>query len=215
MGSPSTRLFSLKRGQRIAPFKDGRTHLCINYLAAIHPAMATVMTLTLPSADVAANIDRPVQTVPLAEKAEQKANCSEYEQSAAAALLGLYASSMPTPEFCPVSPAPPQKLAPPPLAVSGLQRHIDGWDSSGSGSSSPKVARPRVAKDGAPPPGSCRFQCRYPGCSKLYASTDAVRKHCRKRHFDWLRRLDQLAAHERQMPKPALYCRWGGADETA
>ncbi len=30
------------------------------------------------------------------------------------------------------------------------------------------------ADTGAPPPGSCRFQCRYPGCSKLYASTDAV-----------------------------------------
>ena len=34
--------------------------------------------------------------------------------------------------------------------------------------------------------GTCRFQCRYPGCEKLYASTDAVRKHCRKRHPMWV-----------------------------
>jgi len=36
-----------------------------------------------------------------------------------------------------------------------------------------------------------------------------VRKHCRKRHLEWLRKLDNLAAHDRQLPKPALYCEWG------
>ena len=42
-----------------------------------------------------------------------------------------------------------------------------------------------------------------------YSSTDAVRKHCRKRHLEWLRKLDLVAAHDRYLPKPALYCRWG------
>ena len=31
-----------------------------------------------------------------------------------------------------------------------------------------------------------KFQCRYPGCQKLYSSYDAVRKHCRKQHAQWL-----------------------------
>jgi|TARA_B110001469_G_C9435560_1_gene220987 hypothetical protein len=46
-----------------------------------------------------------------------------------------------------------------------------------------------------------------------YSSTDAVRKHCRKRHLEWLRKLDQMAAHDRYLPKPALYCRWGSETE--
>jgi len=45
-----------------------------------------------------------------------------------------------------------------------------------------------------------RFYCRYPGCGKGYASTDAVRKHCRQRHLEWLRQLGHGC--------PALYCRW-------
>ena len=46
-----------------------------------------------------------------------------------------------------------------------------------------------------------------------YSSTDAVRKHCRKRHLEWLRKLDLMAAHDRYLPKPALYCRWGSETE--
>ena len=65
---------------------------------------------------------------------------------------------------------------------------------------------------GAPPPGTSRFRCKFPGCSKLYASTDAVRKHCRKRHLEWLRQIDRYSAHERGTPKPALYCVWGDED---
>jgi len=145
---------------------------------------------------------------------------SDFEHSAATALLGLFASAprasapiIPQLEKRKHDPQPSGGSAQ--LAPSSAQP--GGWegDAGSSGSSSPKVARRAGAKDGAPPPGSCRFQCRYPGCSKLYASTDAVRKHCRKRHYDWLRRLDQLAAHERQMPKPALYCRWGSGGELA
>lgn len=45
-----------------------------------------------------------------------------------------------------------------------------------------------------------RFFCKFPRCGKAYASTDAVRKHCRQRHLDWLRRLGHGC--------PALYCRW-------
>lgn len=56
----------------------------------------------------------------------------------------------------------------------------------------------------APKPGgqpqASRFYCRYPRCGKGYASTDAVRKHCRQRHLEWLRRLGHGC--------PALYCRW-------
>lgn len=45
-----------------------------------------------------------------------------------------------------------------------------------------------------------RFFCKFPRCGKAYASTDAVRKHCRQRHLDWLRRLGHGC--------PALYCTW-------
>ena len=48
--------------------------------------------------------------------------------------------------------------------------------------------------------GAARFYCRFPKCGKGYASTDAVRKHCRQRHLEWLRRLGHGC--------PALYCRW-------
>lgn len=74
-----------------------------------------------------------------------------------------------------------------------------------------RAAIPPEGSGGAKAPiaGRCRFQCRFPGCEKLYASRDAVRKHCRKRHLDWLRHLDELAVCERNLPKPSLYCRWG------
>ena len=50
------------------------------------------------------------------------------------------------------------------------------------------------------PETASRFFCKFPKCGKAYASTDAVRKHCRQRHLDWLRRLGHGC--------PALYCRW-------
>ena len=79
---------------------------------------------------------------------------------------------------------------------------------------SPDRARARLSqRAGAPPPGTSRFRCRFPGCKKLYASTDAVRKHCRKRHLEWLRRIDLVSAHERGLPKPALYCVWGDEED--
>ena len=50
------------------------------------------------------------------------------------------------------------------------------------------------------PDTASRFYCKFPKCGKAYASTDAVRKHCRQRHLDWLRRLGHGC--------PALDCRW-------
>ena len=47
---------------------------------------------------------------------------------------------------------------------------------------------------------TARFYCKFPRCGKAYSSTDAVRKHCRQRHLEWLRRLGHGC--------PALYCEW-------
>ena len=44
----------------------------------------------------------------------------------------------------------------------------------------------------------CTYVCRFDGCGKSYASTDAVRKHCRQRHLEWLRALGHGT--------PELYC---------
>jgi len=44
------------------------------------------------------------------------------------------------------------------------------------------------------------YTCKFPGCERQYASTDGVRKHCRKSHPDWL--------HEQDLEKAALGCRW-------
>ncbi|KAL3917319.1 MAG: hypothetical protein SGPRY_006452, partial [Prymnesium sp.] len=44
-----------------------------------------------------------------------------------------------------------------------------------------------------------RYFCRYPGCKKVYATTDGVRKHCRQQHKQWLKRLGPGC--------PDLYCR--------
>lgn len=110
------------------------------------------------------------------------------------------------------APAPPlgPSLAdgPPPVPARPQPQACEG-----AAPAAPRRPRPPPpAAAGAPPPGTCRFRCRYPGCTKLYASTDAVRKHCRKRHLEWLRRIDQVSAHDRGMPKPALYCIWGDDD---
>ena len=34
--------------------------------------------------------------------------------------------------------------------------------------------------------GDLNFACSFPGCGKRYRSRDAVRKHCRLRHLDWV-----------------------------
>ena len=45
-----------------------------------------------------------------------------------------------------------------------------------------------------------QFTCKHPGCGKLYGCPDAVRKHCRKAHYEWLRSLGPVG--------PAGYCSW-------
>jgi len=44
------------------------------------------------------------------------------------------------------------------------------------------------------------YTCKFPGCTRQYASTDGVRKHCRKSHAEWLKEVD--------LEKASLGCRW-------
>ena len=91
----------------------------------------------------------------------------------------------------PATPAPPalhpRAISPPHLALRP----------------SPPPPAHVLVSAGAPPPGTSRFRCKFPGCSKLYASTDAVRKHCRKRHLEWLRQIDRYSAHEVRKRRPS------------
>lgn len=70
------------------------------------------------------------------------------------------------------SPRPPHPPAPslhlPPWAASGHSVGIGLTKFAPPPSPPPPLA-------GAPPPGTSRFRCKFPGCRKLYASTDAVR----------------------------------------
>jgi len=50
------------------------------------------------------------------------------------------------------------------------------------------------------------YFCRFPGCNKGYASTDGVRKHCRKHHADWLAELDDKMRENNQKHSAANYC---------
>jgi len=50
------------------------------------------------------------------------------------------------------------------------------------------------------------YFCRFPGCNKGYASTDGVRKHCRKHHADWLADLDSAMRENNQKHSAANYC---------
>ena len=45
-----------------------------------------------------------------------------------------------------------------------------------------------------------QFFCKHVGCGKAYGCPDAVRKHCRKTHQEWLRSLGHVG--------PAGYCSW-------
>jgi len=172
-----------------------------------------------------------------AEEGQAEDVSSAYEKEALAALLGLHSACLPEASSPDDGSHEDDEAAPTGADMEERGRwgdldakrwpQLSGQGYSSPGDASPKAfrtidydtpgqgspKRQRNPKDGAPPPGTSRFRCRFPGCKKLYASTDAVRKHCRKRHLEWLRRIDLVSAHERGLPKPALYCVWGDEDE--
>ncbi|EOD06064.1 hypothetical protein EMIHUDRAFT_447336 [Emiliania huxleyi CCMP1516] len=153
------------------------------------------MSLALDAAELA---KLPPPEVDSVESSPVESCDEEYERSAVAALIVLSSLA--------------EQHATAQGVVPCRRTPSTEWESAGSQSDSPRVVRRKLG-DGGFAPGA-RFQCRYPGCGKFYASTDAVRKHCRKRHNEWLGQLAQLASHDRQMSKPALYCRWSGSDES-
>ena len=51
------------------------------------------------------------------------------------------------------------------------------------------------------------FFCRFPGCPRLYCSTDGVRKHARKSHRTWLEALDsEMDPITRGRKRSEQYC---------
>merc|ERR1719378_472824 len=50
-----------------------------------------------------------------------------------------------------------------------------------------------------------QLRCAYPGCARMYASRDAVRKHCRLQHHQWLKRLDTMAVEAKQLEEAQPY----------
>jgi len=54
------------------------------------------------------------------------------------------------------------------------------------------------------------FCCKFSGCGKSYASSDGVRKHCRKHHAIWLAELDRFAKEEGISQCSHLYCKFEG-----
>ena len=101
---------------------------------------------------------------------------------------------------------------PSPVAGESLAERVEREQGSlaiwGSKSVTPSSKRRAVAPIGGErvkrvvpkPDGKARFTCKHPGCGKAFASTDAVRKHCRQRHLEWLRGLGHGC--------PELYCEW-------
>ena len=162
------------------------------------------------------------------EKETSGHTATAYEQSAVAALLGLGAAWPPSPDEDSSGESPtfsttsPHGIRPWDLGPGERGYGSNTEDSPTTAYNSPRSWRPsmgydtpmhpspkraRAPKDGAPPPGTSRFRCKFPGCRKLYASTDAVRKHCRKRHLEWLRQIDRYSTHEvnitrRENPAP-------------
>jgi len=85
--------------------------------------------------------------------------------------------------------------------------------SCGSSSPEPDDDEDGAAQDEAQWP---QYECKYPGCSRQYASTDGVRKHCRKHHTEWLKALDaDFAAGLRCASRAEMYCTRVGGDERA
>lgn len=77
-----------------------------------------------------------------------------------------------------------------------MQLHEEAEDGAGPSGYVEEAAG--VAEGGKP--DEAIFTCKFPGCTRQYASTDGVRKHCRKSHPEWLREVD--------LDKANLGCRW-------
>ena len=75
----------------------------------------------------------------------------------------------------------------------------DGTPAKPAGSSSSAVQCCTVTQR----EGQTIFTCKFPGCAREYASRDAVRKHCRLRHLEWLRSLDRSPPEEHEQKKRA------------
>ncbi|EOD06766.1 hypothetical protein EMIHUDRAFT_453396 [Emiliania huxleyi CCMP1516] len=133
------------------------------------------MSLALDAAELA---KLPPPEVDSVESSPVESCDEEYERSAVAALIVLSSLA--------------EQHATAQGVVPCRRTPSTEWESAGSQSDSPRVVRRKLG-DGGFAPGA-RFQCRYPGCGKFYASTDAVRKHCRKRHNEWLGQLDQVTS---------------------
>ena len=73
----------------------------------------------------------------------------------------------------------------------GSKRNATWWQEERA-----RAAKRAVKKHEEEP---CIYVCKFSGCGKSYASTDAVRKHCRKQHGEWLVSLGNQGMTE-------LYC---------
>jgi len=127
------------------------------------------------------DLDDDAGTVPASVKEEEEEESCSSDEDAVMALLSL--QRVP-------SAVEPLDTMTPPASVGGKRRAESPADYGMRHSPVPKLTEHG---------GESRYFCRYPGCGKGYASTDAVRKHCRQRHLEWLRRLGHGC--------PALYCR--------
>eukprot|EP00964_Phaeocystis_antarctica_P139068 scaffold103779_cov51-Phaeocystis_antarctica.AAC.1 len=124
------------------------------------------------------------------EAAQEPASTSHTAAEAAVfSLLDLRQGSVAAPPPQPARPrphpAPRAAPAPRPPPKSRADRGIGGGG----------VVKRRGIADLA-----TQFVCRHPACGKAYGCPDAVRKHCRKEHSDWLR--------DRPNHGPEGYCSW-------
>ena len=110
------------------------------------------------------------------------------------------ASSLPLSHFSSCHETSSFETCPPSPTTSALSMDSPSFGPADGASSAPASASAMASRGVGPSSTAARFYCRYPKCGKGYASTDAVRKHCRQRHLEWLRRLGHGC--------PALYCRW-------
>ena len=51
-----------------------------------------------------------------------------------------------------------------------------------------------------------RYTCKFLGCGKVYASSDAVRKHARNHHPEWLKQCELEQCEKRRGEKVEAYC---------